>query len=112
MLIEEIVRDYIKSNSTMPVYLEDIKKPPEHYYLIERTSGSRSKHLNYATFAIQSYGDSQYNAAKHNESLKNILEKICELPEIAKIELNNDYNFTDTVTKRYRYQLVCEITYY
>jgi len=34
------------------------------------------------------------------------------LNEIGKVKLNSDYNFTDTVTKQYRYQAVYDISHY
>ena len=32
--------------------------------------------------------------------------------DIAKVDLNTDYNFTDTTTKQYRYQAVFDIVHY
>lgn len=40
------------------------------------------------------------------------MEKALNLDEIASVKLDNDYNFTDTETKEYRYQAVFDITYY
>ena len=37
---------------------------------------------------------------------------IIDLDEIIQIELNSDYNFTDTETKEYRYQAIFNITHY
>ena len=35
-----------------------------------------------------------------------------ELPTISAVYINSDYNFTDTETKRYRYQCVAVVTHY
>lgn len=40
------------------------------------------------------------------------MENIIALPEIAKCQLETDYNFTDTAKKRYRYQAQFSIIYY
>lgn len=37
---------------------------------------------------------------------------IIDLDEIIQIDLNSDYNFTDTETKEYRYQAIFNITHY
>ncbi len=47
-----------------------------------------------------------------NEEVKQAIEKMVELPSISRVELNSDYNFTDTETKRYRYQAVVDFIYF
>ena len=51
-------------------------------------------------------------AAELNEKLKQVIENMVELNEISGIHLNSDYNFTDTETKKYRYQAVFDINYF
>ena len=53
-----------------------------------------------------------YEAAKLNEQLKEVVERLIQLNEISNVSLNSDYNFTDTETKEYRYQAVFDIFYY
>lgn len=53
-----------------------------------------------------------YDAAKLNEELKEVVENMIELDEISNVQLNSDYNFTDTTTKEYRYQAVFDINHY
>ncbi len=65
-----------------------------------------------ATFAFQSYSTSMQKAAELNEKLKQVIENMVELNEISGIHLNSDYNFTDTETKKYRYQAVFDINYF
>ena len=118
MIIEKIIRDRLEREIWLPVYLE---KPdsssgdlPERYVTIEKTGGSRENHaVNRTTLAIQSYGRSKEEAAELNETVKDkMLEKLISLRQIGSIKLNSDYDFTDTETKRYRYQAVFEITHY
>ena len=40
------------------------------------------------------------------------MESIDDQDPISRVELNSDYNFTDTSTKRYRYQAVYNFIYY
>ncbi|QBX15619.1 hypothetical protein Javan197_0033 [Streptococcus phage Javan197] len=53
-----------------------------------------------------------YEAALLNERLKRVIEQLDRLPEVSGVHLNADYNFTDTATKRYRYQAVFDINHY
>lgn len=40
------------------------------------------------------------------------MEALAELDSVGACRLVRDYNFTDTESRRYRYQAVFEITYY
>lgn len=114
-MIEDIIYNFMSERATIPVKTEKPKTPPDRYYLIERTGGTSTNHINRATIAIQSYGDSLYDAAFLNDRLKNMLladNGLVALDEIVSIKLNNDYNFTDTTTKHYRYQAVFDIVHY
>ena len=118
MIIERIIRDRLQREIYLPVFLE---KPdsseadlPERYVTIEKTGGSRENHaINRSTLAIQSYATTREKAAELNETVKDkMLEKLVELRQIGSIRLNSDYDFTDTQTKKYRYQAVFEVTHY
>ncbi len=41
-----------------------------------------------------------------NETVKLAMDSLDELAEVCRVQLNSDYNFTDTASKRYRYQAV------
>ncbi len=111
-MIETIVLEYLKSKMKVQVCLEDPGVNIKNFILIEKTGGGRDSHLNKATLAIQSYAGSLAGAAKLNESVKQAMADIIELDEIGSCELNSDYNWTDTSTKRYRYQGVYNLIYY
>lgn len=64
-----------------------------------------------ATFALQSYADSMYEAALLNREVIEKTKNMITLDEIFKVKLNSDYNFTDPSTKKYRYQCIFDITY-
>lgn len=110
-MIELIILNHLKSKLDVPVHLE--KQGNETtYVLFEKTSSGKSNHLPSAIIAFQSYADSLYNVALLNEKVKTAVESLIELDEIRGLNLNSDYNFTDTTTKQYRYQAVYDIRYY
>lgn len=112
-MIEEILKNYLGDSLSAPVYLEIPYDYPSNFYAIERTGGGQVNHIKSATIAIKSYASSLYDAALMNEELKEVMLKdILSLDEIASVQLNSDYNFTDTTTKQYRYQAVFDIRYY
>ena len=90
---------------------EPINKPAS-YVLIERTGSSESDLIESTTLALQSYGASLYDAAVLNMAVKARIKQAVELPTVSAIYINSDYNFTDTETKRYRYQCVAVVTHF
>jgi|SRR5699024_5623250 len=111
-MIELIMKQYLDGHLDVPSFLERKSKMPSKFVLFEKTSGAKHNHLKSATIAFQSYAKSMYDAAMLNDQVKKVVEQMIELPEISGIELNSDYNFTDTETKEYRYQAVFDINYY
>lgn len=111
-MVEKIVKDYLQSSLGIPVRLEEEDDLGNEYVLIEKTGSSAGNYIASATLAIQSYSMSLYVAASLNERVKEAMEKIIELDDISRCELNTDYNYTDTVRKRYRYQAVYDIVHY
>lgn len=111
-MIEKIVYDYLNSIN-MLAYTEMPKNPPSKFYLIEKTGSNTENKITEATISIQSYADTLYDAISLNEDLKTaMLDGLISLDSISGVYLNSDYNYTDTTTKRYRYQAVFVITYY
>ncbi|EOS7735267.1 hypothetical protein [Enterococcus hirae] len=111
-MIEIIIKQYLDSHLFVPSFLEQSGKMPDSYILFEKTGSSKRNYLSSSTFAFQSYAESMYDAAKLNEELKEVVENMIELDEISNVQLNSDYNFTDTTTKEYRYQAVFDINHY
>lgn len=110
-MIETIIYEYLTSVTDAPVCFE-ILDENEKFILIEKTGSSRENQLDSATLAIQSYAPTLYEAAELNEQVKELMLGAIALPEISSVSLNSDYNFTDTTTKRYRYQAAFEVYYY
>lgn len=110
-MIEEIVLNYLDSVLEVPAYMEMPEDKPERYVLMEKTGGSVEDLIYSATFAIQSYAKSLYDAAVLNENVKKAMDNISALDSVMSSKLNSDYNFTDTTKKEYRYQAVYDLFY-
>ena len=111
-MIEKTILDYLGEHLTVPVYMEEPINKPASYVLIERTGSSESNLVETTTLALQSYGASLYDAAVLNMAVKARIKQAIELPTVSAVYINSDYNFTDTETKRYRYQCVAVVTHY
>jgi len=110
-MIEKIVRDFLEEKLKLGVYLE-VPKGETTFIVLEKTGSYEENYIYNTTIAIQSYGASLYEAAQLNSQVIEVMKEIIELDEISSCELNSDYNFTDTETKRYRYQAVYDLTHY
>ena len=111
-MIEVTVYNYLKNALSVPVYTELPKEKPQRFVVLDKIGSSKENHLSSSTIAFQSYAESKYQAALLNEQVKEAVENMIVLDEVSKVELNSDYNFTDTTTKEYRYQAVYEIYHY
>lgn len=111
-MIEKTILDYLGEHLTVPVYMEEPINKPASYVLIERTGSSESDLIESTTLALQSYGASLYDAAALNMAVKARIKQAVELPSVSAVYINSDYNFTDTETKRYRYQCVAVVTHF
>ena len=111
-MIEKIVLDYLQEKLTViPVRLEREENLPAKYVIIEKTGSREEDNIYSATFAVQSYADSLYEAAALNELIIGFMEALPDERDIFACELNSDYNFTDTTFRKYRYQAVFDIVY-
>lgn len=111
-MIEVTLLNYLSSALSVPVYMEMPEESTGSFVIIDKTGSAILNRITKATFAIQSYADSLYDAAVLNEAVKTAMGAMIERDDISKVELNSDYNYTDTALKAYRYQAVFVITYY
>lgn len=111
-MIEVTVYNYLNDALSVPVYTELPKEKPQRFVVLDKIGSSKENYLSSSTVAFQSYAESKFQAALLNEQVKEAIENMIVLDEISKVELNSDYNFTDTTTKEYRYQAVYEIYHY
>jgi len=110
-MIEKIVLDYLSANTNIPCYTERNGQKGK-YIVIEKVGGGETNHIKRASIAVQSLADSMYEAAELNEDVKAIMKGIIEFPEVSSCRLDSDYNFTDTATKKYRYQAVFDLVHH
>ncbi len=111
-MIEVTLLNHLKTKLSISVRLEKPEPAPPEYVLFEKIGSSRTNLLSSSPFAFQSYSDSMYGASSLNELVKKAVDSLIELDDIASVKLNSDYNFTDTTTKKYRYQAVYDIKHY
>lgn len=110
-MIETLVIDYLSETlKNVSIYAEVPANAPTEFVVVEKTGSSRENYVESATFAIQSYSDSLANAAALNDLVKAAMYEIITEDEFSAVRLNSDYNFTDTASKRYRYQAVFVLT--
>ena len=118
-MIELDILNYLNSVLSVPVLMEEpTDTNTTEFVLLEKTGSSRADYINTSVFAVQSYSDTLFGAASLNEEVKTALlgdgvnsYGITAITDISKCDLNGDYNYTDTSTKRYRYQAVFDLVY-
>lgn len=110
-MIEKIVLEYLNRTLSVPAYMQEPQNRPKRYVVFEKTGSSRKNCINKATFVIQSYAESQYEAACLNEDVKEVMDNMIYEEDIAKSELNTDYPYPDTTRKEFRYQAVYDLVY-
>lgn len=119
-MIEKIVYDYLASKLSVPVFMElpevpsaDYSAFPTEFVVIEKVGGDITDKIPSASIACQSYSlTSLYNAAALNETLHGVMDVMAaNVTAISECKMTADTNFTDTSTKRYRYQCLYEIFY-
>lgn len=110
MILTELL-SYLNANLSVEAYAEAPEELTD-YVLLEQTGSSRRNHIITTTIAIQSYGNSMLDAMTLNEEVKEAMDGFLQLDDVTRVELETDYNFTDTTTKQYRWQAVYDITHY
>jgi len=110
MIITKLI-SYLTESLGVYVGLEAPEQVSD-YVRIDQTGSSRINHLITTNIAIQSYGSSLYDALVLNERVKSAMAEFIEDPQVTRVQLDTDYNFTNTATKQYRWQAVFSITHY
>ena len=80
--------------------------------VLEKTGETRKDCIRDAFLAVQSYAPTMLEAATLSEAVVAAMINAVQLPSVAAVKLNGNYNFTDTATKQYRYQAVFDVTHY
>lgn len=113
-MLEEILFNFLNNvELDAPTYTMIPKNPPEEFYVLERTGGGISDHINSTTVAIRSNAQSLERAADLMYDLDNVMRNaLPSLDYICGVRRNSIANFTDPQTKAYRYQGVYVISHY
>lgn len=112
-MIETALIRYLNNKLNVGAYAEYPENAPAQFVLMEKTGSGIFDRLSRATIALQSYADDLLDAMKLNEQVKEAMDELpWEVDGVTRSKLNSDYNFTDTSTRKYRYQAVYDITYY
>ena len=111
MTIEAKIVMALTSALSVPIYGEVPAEMPESFVTVEKTGSSLSNHVYSAMLAIQSWASTKTQAATLNESVKNAMMDLYARGDIGLVRLNSDYDYTDTASKRYRYQAVFDLVY-
>lgn len=112
MMQELIVLEHLKKELTCTVAMEVPHPSPDSFVVVEKLGSSNQNMVQHASFAIQSYAKSMYEAAVLNDKVKEAMAKLIESPLISAVDLDSDYNYTDTTTKQYRYQAVYDLVFF
>ena len=110
-MIAKDLLDFLSDKLSVGVYMEAPEELTD-YVLLDQTGTSRQNHIITTTIAIQSYGPSLYKAMLLNEDVKAAMDEFLGEPNVTRVELTTDYNYTNTATKQYRWQAVYNITHY
>lgn len=111
-MIETTVLNYLSSMLLVPVHMEVPKDPPVQFVVLKKADSRRENLLYQSMFLVRSYGSTLLDAAQLNEQVKEAMFGITERPEVSGCYLTGDYNYTDTDSKRYRYQAVFDIYHF
>lgn len=111
-MIEETALEFLRARLDVPALMEVPRSPPGAFVVVEKTGSGRANHIKQANIAVQSYGASLLEAAQLDDKVVEVMQDFAHLRGIGSCKLLRDYNFTDTDTRRYRYQAVFAVTYY
>lgn len=111
MMEEIILRDFLAAKLAIPVMMEH-PVDADTFIILERIGGSRRDRLSRASFSIQSYAASLFEACSLNDRVLGAMEELESDPRISALSLDSFYNYTDETMKKYRYQAVYDIVFF
>lgn len=110
-VIEVYLVEYLTKELGINVYGQEEDAAEDSYIVVEKLGSYVENYCRHATVALKSYGATLLDSAKLNERVKRAMDDIIKKSEISSSKLNSDYNYTDTTTKKYRYQAIYDLTY-
>lgn len=113
-MIESAIIAYLKEKLPGEKISAEVPKGmPQRFITVERT-GSQQLGVGFyeSTVAVQSWETSKAKAAQLSEKVCRAMEIMPDFEDCVTRSTGADYDFTDTETKRYRYQAVFTIRHY
>lgn len=113
-MIEETVIAYLKKKFPDETVVAEVPEGmPERFITVEKT-GSQQLNIGLfqSTLAVQSWEMSKLGAAELSEEVCEAMRELPDEEDSVTRSRGSDYDFTDTTTKRYRYQAVFTLTHY
>lgn len=112
-LIEEVIYSVFSNVLSVPVYTTVPQEQPMSFVTFEKVGGSETNFIKESIIAFQSYGGSVLDAAKLSAQVRDVaLRDLLAQPEVVGVHIESDQDYTDTRTKKYRYQCVVSISHY
>lgn len=111
MIETEVLNVLTAALAPVPVSMEVPSPMPGTFVVLEKTGTSRTDQITTSTFAVQSWAPTMLDATQLNEQAKAAMDALPARQGIGSARLENDYNFTDTATHRYRYQAVYRVVH-
>lgn len=113
MNIEKRLIEYLNTQLSVPVYGDVPEVMPDTFVTLEKTGSHRENLIETSTIAVQSWAKaSREDACDLNDLVKVAMDGAVSLTEVFRSACETDYNFTDTATKRYRYQAVYAVVHH
>ena len=107
-MIEIKIKKYLEDKLNVPVYMEHRNRENGSYIIMEELGGTMRDQIYRSSYAFQSYGDRMLDAIELNDRL---VQAMLVYPDCGASKLDSNYNFTETGTKKYRYQAVFDIVF-
>ena len=112
-MIEDTIKNYLDYHLSAPVYISTPKDKPEEYFVLEKTGGGIDNKIRQATITVQAYAKTYYKASLLiDQANAAMLDGLITLDQISDVEMNGSYDYTDTTTKKPRYQSIFVVTHY
>jgi len=114
MMIELILYNYLKTALSVPVFMEvpGNKNELDKYVLLSKIDAGIINHIKAATFSVEVYADSLYNAAELSETVKNALFDAITNDAITSVTLGSERLANNTQTKEYKYDIIVNLYHY
>jgi hypothetical protein len=113
-MIEQLIIEYLRAELPEEKISAEVPEGmPDRFITVEKTGSQQiGRGLFVSTLAVQSWETSKMKAAVLSNKVCSILRGAPDHVSDITQASGSDYDFTDTATKRYRYQAVFTFTHY